>query len=208
MFFLRLAFWLTIVVLNLPRVDSPLPAQPKNATGSSASKPSKVAARSPCAQHKWVCDPPGLTIPFRGKTPNGVRGSHDERSQNTLRSSDLAPPGEGRIEIENDNEGYGRQLRGRRCTSANPVPAALPAPLLTFHLVVQPILLLGPTRSCGRGSEYLPATLDIARNARGIPYQGRSGHKATGVVAGSAAEKLIRSAGGCYRAISMPSRCG
>ena len=94
MFLFRLAFWLTIVVWNLPRLDPPPPSS--NAAGSTAPEPSKVAASLSCAQHKPVCDPPALAITFRGKTPNnGVPGSREESSQNTLRSSDLSPPWRG-----------------------------------------------------------------------------------------------------------------
>lgn len=74
-FLFRLAFWLSIVLYNLPSQDTqPAASGPRRAVaiGWSTRAPA-TEPRAPCAQKRTGCNP-------------------DKTSQNTLRSSDLAPP--------------------------------------------------------------------------------------------------------------------
>jgi hypothetical protein len=100
MFFFRLAFWLTVVLLNLPRVDPPLPPRPKNSAGSTASKP---------PSH----DQSGARLVASSQSRREV-AEHLEIIRSRV-------SGEGRLEIEND---YGPRLpKGASRSEAAPAAA-------------------------------------------------------------------------------------
>ena len=93
-FLLRLAFWLTVVVYNLPTPESePAPANRRVAKMSQSTNPTTAQTRSAsCAQSDRTAqasqrpvDPPN----------NGSLRRCEQASQNTLRLSDLARPWQG-----------------------------------------------------------------------------------------------------------------
>ena len=96
-FLFRLAFWLGIVVFNLPAFDPQPPAsEPKKAAGAKSAKAPKTSAQLSCAHNRQLCDPPARAIASLRDQPGDRPSRNPEKiSQNTLKSSDLAPPWRG-----------------------------------------------------------------------------------------------------------------